>query len=218
MAISTYTELVSAIKEWLGRPGDTSLLGDRIPDFITFAEAKLNRGLFVPQMEKRSTTAIDTSSTDPEFVSLPTDFQTMRRVRLNSVSGRPRLEFLSQTQMDDYRTSIENTSGQPRYFSPIGSDIELAPTPNEDYTLEMVYRANLPGLTSSNPTNWLLSLAPDLYLYGALLEASPYLQFDERIAVWGSAMQSALQTLNALGERQSFDAGPSTIRLPGPTP
>ena len=217
MAINTYATLVAAIEEWLARDGDTTLSA-RIPDFITLAESKFNRTLFIPQMEKRATADVDTASDEPEFITLPSDFQTMRRVRLNSVAGKPRLEFLTHTQIEDYRYGIENVSGQPIYFSIVGSEMELAPTPNDDYTLEMVYRANVPALTSSNTTNWLLTLAPDLYLYGALLESSPYLRDDDRIAVWAAGMSSSIEQLNALGSRQSFDIGPSQVMLSGPTP
>jgi hypothetical protein len=169
-------------------------------------------------METRATLTVDTGATDPEFLDLPTDFQTMRSARLSGVTGKPRLGFMTQTQMDDYRYSIDNVSGQPVYFSVSGDQIELAPTPNEDYDVQLVYRANIPALTASNTTNWLLTLAPDLYLYGSLLEASPYIQNDDRLAIWGTALQQVLEQLNNHGDRQSFNSGPSTITLPGVTP
>lgn len=214
--ISTYTELQAAAVEYLGRDQDTTLIA-RVPTFIQFFEAKMNRNLFVPQMEQRSTATVDTGSTDPEFVSLPSDFQTMRSVRLSGVAGKPRLEFRTKTQIDDFRYSRDNTSDQPVYFAIVGTEMELAPTPNEDYALEMVYRKKLPAL-ASNSTNWLLSLAPDLYLYGTLLEAEPYLKNDPRIATWGAGYSMALNDLNNLGFRQSYDSGPSTVTLPGVTP
>lgn len=217
MAINTYATLVSAITEWLARDQDATLTA-RIPDFITLAEAKFNRGLIHPKMETRSTTSVDTTSTSPEFITLPSDFQTMRSVRLSGVTGKPRLAFMTKTQLDDYRYSIDNVSDQPVYFAIVGTEMELAPTPGENYALEMVYRANISALTSSNTTNWLLTLAPDLYLYAALMEASPYLKNDERIGVWASGMQTALDDLNLHGARQSFDSGPSSITLPGVTP
>jgi len=214
MAISTYTELKDAGSNWLGGRTD---LTSRIPEFITLCEAKLNRLLFVPQMETRSTTTVDTAHTEPEFISLPSDFQTMRRVRLSSVTGKPRLQFMTQTQLDDYRYSIDNVSDQPVYFTIMGDEIELAPTPNANFTLEMVYRKKIPAL-ASNSTNWLLTLAPDIYLYGMLLESAPYIKEDSRIAVWAQGFSSVLDDLNNLGFRQSFDSGPTTISLPGVTP
>jgi len=217
VAINTYATLVSAATEWLARDQDTTLIA-RIPDFIKLCEAKLNRTLFVPQMEVRSTTVVDTGSTEPEFISLPSDFQTMRRIRLSSVTGKPPLCFLSGSQIDSKRYDRDNVTGQPTHYSIIGSEIELLPTPNDDYTIEMVYRAYIPALTASNTTNWLLTLAPDLYLYGTLLESAPYIKEDGRVQVWGSAFATVLGDLNLLGARQSFDAGPSEITLPGNTP
>lgn len=217
MAINTYATLVSAVTEWLARDQDATLIA-RIPDFITLCEAKLNRTLFVPQMEQRSTAMVNTASDEPEFISLPSDFQTMRRVRLSSVTGKPRLSFMSQTQLDDYRYSIDNVTDQPVYFTITGTEMELAPTPNEDYTIEMVYRANIPALTASNTTNWLLTLAPDLYLYGVLLEAMPAIKDDGRVALWANGFSTVLNDLNNLGFRQSFDSGPTSISLPGVTP
>lgn len=217
MAINTFDTLKTAATEWLARDQDTTLIA-RIPDFMTLFEAKINRTLFVPQMEQRSTTLTDTSSTEPEFISLPSDFQTMRRIRLSSVAGKPPLSFLSGTQIDTKRYRRDNVTGQPTHYAIIGSEIELVPTPNENYTIEMVYRKNIPALTASNTTNWLLTLAPDLYLYGVLLESAPYIKEDGRIQTWASGYSMALTDLNNLGFRQSFDAGPSEITLPGCTP
>lgn len=214
MAITTQPELVTAVAEWLARDD----INDRIPDFITLAEAKFNRILFHPGMEKRSTATVNTSADDPEFITLPSNFQTMRRVRLSSVTGKPSLDFMSQTQMADYRYRIGNVSARPLHYSVMGDELELAPTPNEAYTLEMVYRAYIPGLTALNTSNWLLTLAPDLYLYGTLLESAPYIKEDDRLGVWAQAVSLVIDQLNTLGERQSFNAGPSTISLPGVTP
>jgi hypothetical protein len=214
MALANYTDLVSAVADWLARDDLTS----RIPDFITLAEAKFNRVLMHPKMESRDTLTVDTGAASPEFLTLPTGFQAMRSARLSGVTGKPRLEFMTQTQMDDYRYSIDNVSAQPVYFSIYGDEMELAPTPNEDYTVEIVYRANIPALTASNNTNWLMTLAPDLYLYGVLLEAAPYMQNDNRLSVWGTALATVIDQLNAHGERQTANSGPSTIWLPGVTP
>jgi hypothetical protein len=213
VAISNYTQLVSTIAEYLARD-DLTL---RIPDFVTLAEAKFNRTLFHPRMETRTTLTVNTLLPSPEFLDLPTDFQTIRMVRLPDEVGKPRLQFMSQTQIDDYRYSRDNVAGSPVYFTIVGDQIELAPTPNEDMDVEVLYRANIPAL-ATNSTNWLLTIAPDLYLYGTLLEATPYIQNDERISLWATGMQTVLDQLNALAERQSFDSGPTTISLPGVTP
>jgi hypothetical protein len=155
MAISTYTELLAAGANWLARDDLTS----RIPEFIVLCEAKLNRSLFVRQMETRSTTSADTTDDEPEFISLPSDFQSMRRIRLSGVTGKPRLQFLSGTQADEFRYGSDNSAAQPTHFTIMGDELELIPTPDDDYAIEMVYRKNIPAL-ATNSTNWLLTLAP----------------------------------------------------------
>ena len=214
MAINTYATLVTAVDNWLARADLTA----RTPEFIALAEAKFNRELRCRQMEQRSTATVDTASSEPEFIALPGDFHTMRRVRLSSVSGKPRLGFLSGTQMDDQRYSSSNTTGQPQHFTVFGDEMEILPTPDSAYTIEMVYRKYIPALSSDNTTNWLLTLAPDLYLYGALMEAAPYMHEDERIQTWSSGVTGAINGLNEMSLDASFNAGPVQIRASGPPP
>jgi hypothetical protein len=214
--ITDYTTLQAAVVEYLARDQDTFLVA-RVPSFIQMSEAKFNRTVFTRQMEARSSSTTDTTDDEPEFVSLPSDFQSMRRIRLSGVTGKPILSFKTATQLDEYRLAIGNVASQPKYFSIFGSELELAPTPDANYALEMIYRANVPAL-SSNSTNWLLTLAPDLYLYGALMEAAPYLKNDARLGVWGSGFKQALDDLNELGLKSAFNAGPVQVTISGVTP
>jgi hypothetical protein len=215
--IANYSDLQDAVTEYLARDQDATLIA-RIPTFIQFAEAKFNRELFVRQMEARSTTTVDTLSTEPEFISLPSDFQSMRRIRLPGVDGKPTLEFKSPAGLDAYRLSVKNIADQPGYFTIFGDEIELAPTPNDAFVIEMVYRKVVPPL-ATNSTNWLLLLAPDLYLYGALLESAPYIKEDARIQTWGMGFANAMTGLNKLSDAASvFSAGTTRMRIAGPTP
>jgi hypothetical protein len=211
--IVDYVSLQTAVTEYLARDQDATLIA-RIPSFVQLAEAKFNRQLFVRQMEQRSSALVNLASSEPEFISLPADFQSMRRVRLSSVTGKPLLEFKSGSQIDDYRYATSNIQARPRYFTVFANEIELAPTPDAAYTVEMVYRQSIPPL-ASNGSNWLLTLAPDLYLYGALLESAPYLKEDGRIQTWGLGLNSALADLNNCGLTSTFNAGPMTVRISG---
>lgn len=211
--IVDYASLQSAVTEYLARNQDATLIA-RIPTFIQLAEAKFNRQLVVRQMEQRATALVNLASSEPEFISLPSDFQSMRRVRISSVTGKPALEFKSGAQIDEYRFETFNVSGRPRYFTLFGDELEMAPTPDAAYTIEMVYRRNIPPL-AEHPSNWLLTLAPDLYLYGALLESAPYIKEDNRIQTWGLGFTAALSDLNNLGLTSTFNAGPMAVRVSG---
>lgn len=215
MSSASYSDLVAAVSSWLGGRTD---LNDRIPDFIALAEAKFNRDLAVRQMEQRSATTIDITSPSPEFISLPADFRSMRWLRVSSVSGKPHLDYLSPIALDEFRSARGDVAGQPRVFTLLASDIEICPTPDQNYTLEMVYRRTLPGLSANNQTNWLIAMAPDLYLYATLMEAAVYTQDDERLPVWGAGYKAAVDGLNNLNRSSGFNAGPLTIRSTGITP
>jgi hypothetical protein len=216
--IVDYTSLQAVIIDYLARDQDSYLIA-RIPTLIQLFEAKMNRSLFVRQMEQRSMAVTTFAQTDCEFIALPSDFQSMRRIRLTSaggsvVTGKRPLEFKSTVQMDEFRTENADVPGKPKYFSIFGSEIELAPTPNAAYTVEMIYRQNIPPL-ATNTTNWLLTLSPDLYLYGALMEAAPSIKEDQRIETWGALFASALGDLNQLGTTSTFNAGPLSVRPSG---
>ncbi|WP_139484985.1 phage adaptor protein [Bradyrhizobium ivorense] len=211
--IVDYASLQAAVTEYLARDQDTTLIG-RIPTFIQFAEAKFNRQLFIRQMEQRAIAVTDPTLAEPEFIALPTDFQSMRRVRLSSIAGKPCLEFRSGTQLDEYRFGVSDVAARPLYFTVFGNELEIAPTPDTAYSIEMIYRRTIPPLAATDP-NWLLTLAPDLYLYGTLLEAAPYLKDDGRIQTWGLGFSAALNDLNNLGLTSTFNAGPMTVRSSG---
>jgi hypothetical protein len=213
MAITTFAELKEAAANWIARDDLTA----RIPEFIVLAEAKFNRLLKCHDMEQRSTAPVDTTSDEPEFLSLPADYQSMRRVRLSSVTGKPRLVFLANAMMDEKRYARANATGQPIYFTITGAEMELFPTPDGAYTLEMTYRKLIPAL-ATNSANWLLTNHPDAYLYGTLMEAEPYMKNDARIAVWGSGLSAVIEQINSVSDQDAFNAGPLNLQVSGPTP
>ena len=72
----------------------------------------------------------------------------------------------------------------------------ITPTPDQEYPFEVLYYELPPLLDDSIQTNWLTEYAPQLLLYGALLEATPFLKNDERIPVWQQYYDRAAAMLN----------------------
>jgi hypothetical protein len=218
MAIASYSDLLLAVQDWLFGRTD---LEARSPDFIAFAEAKFNRTMKCRQMEARATTAVDMTSATPQYLSLPADFQIMRRIRLLGMPGQSRLSFATGQQIDDMRDNTDDRAATPTHFTLLGTELELFPTPAAAVSFEMIYRRNMPALNTTPSggtliiTNWLLALAPDAYLHGALMEAAPYLAEDERIPVWQGKLETTVQELNQLSQDALYNAGPLTIRRAG---
>jgi hypothetical protein len=72
----------------------------------------------------------------------------------------------------------------------------FAPTPDAEYPFEILYYELPPLLDESVQTNWITEYAPQLLLYGTLVEATPFLKNDERIPVWQSMYDRAAAMLN----------------------
>lgn len=194
MSIANYNDLVVAVGNYLARD-DLTL---RVPEFIALAEAKFNRELRCRQMETRTKLTANILAAEPAYLTLPSDFQTMRTVCLFSVTDKPRLEYLDDDRLKDFRSNVGDLTTQPRYYGIDSATMELVPRPDANYVVEIVYRALIPALTLTTQTNWLITLAPDAYLYGTLLETAPYMKEDPRIEVWAAGLKNALEGLNRL--------------------
>lgn len=94
-------------------------------------------------------------------------------------------------------TPDSNITGLPRFYADYNYNWWLfAPTPNINYPWEVNYYQLPPLLDNGNQTNWLTDFAPNLLLYRALLEATPYLKNDERIPTWQTLYQEQLTTID----------------------
>lgn len=88
-------------------------------------------------------------------------------------------------------------TAQPIFYSDYDySHWLIAPTPDAAYPFEVLYYELPPLLDDAVQTNWLSEYAPQLLLYGTLLEATPFLKNDERIPVWQNMYDRAAAMLN----------------------
>ena len=185
MPFSNYTELQAAIADWLSRSDLTAV----IPDFVRLAESRLQRELRVSAMMK---TVTGTLSVNP--LVLPTDFM---EIQVFTIGGTTPVSpaYLSP----DTFASLPQNTGTSVYLTITNNQLYMNPfSSGSNYTL--VYFSTLPPL-SSNSTNWLLSSSPDVYLFGSLLEAAPYLLNDERVDLWQSRLTGALAEINGNDRR-----------------
>tara|TARA_B100000676_G_scaffold301096_1_gene347756 strand:+ start:1870 stop:2487 length:618 start_codon:yes stop_codon:yes gene_type:complete len=190
MAISTYSELKSAIADWLNRDDLTSV----IPSFIELAEAELTRNLRHRKMIARADATINS-----EYTQTPTDwFQTQTLIL--ETDPVTTLEYLTPEALNAKRAE-STANGKPLFYTMIGTEIQVYPVPSGDHTAEMVYYSKIPSLSDSETTNWLLTLAPDIYLYGSLMQSAPYLQDDNRLSVWNALYQKKIEDIYISDQR-----------------
>ena len=197
MALTTYTELKASVADWLNRSDLTAA----IPDFISLAEAQIERTLRTRQMIVRAN-----ASFNVEFGATPADFLEVRSFKLSGTNPPTPLSFMTIDALDAESTKF-TASGRPKFFGIVGGQFRLVPTPDSNYATELTYYAKLSKLSASVATNFILSASPDIYLYGALLQAAPYLQDDNRISVWATLYERALNDLQTADDRGASSGG-----------
>ena len=186
MAIGTFAELKTAAANWL----DRSDLTDRIPEFISLAEARFNRVLRIRDMETVST-AISTTAGTREY-SLPTGFVQMKEFHLSTDPITP-LAYITPEMMS--RMWAGSAKAKPQVFTIIADNVRLGPNPDAVYTTSMLYYKTFTALSASNTTSDMLTNNPDVYLYGTLLEAEPFIMNDERVPLWATAFKQAIDDI-----------------------
>lgn len=196
MALTDYAGLVSAISsEWMHRTDVTAVA----PVAIALAEAKFNRRLRTVHQELAlSETAIDASYQ----VSIPSNFRAVKRLwrtdEPKTILQAKTLEFVVKRQAIGQLAlnyCIEDTKFR---FDGTGS------------VAGVLYR-NIPGLTGSNTTNWLLTAEPDLYLFNCMEAMCKYAKDFQAAQYWGGLGDAAINEMNRAEARDQF-SGPLMVR------
>ena len=181
MAISTYSELQTAVANWLDRDDLTA----RIPEFIALAEARFNRILRLRSMEAKYTA---NTVAGQRNLALPANYIQMRNFQVNS---NP-LTTLSYVTPEIYdRLWGGSTSGTPKFYTILANEVSFGPIPASVMQVEMLFYKKFDNLSVTTTTNLLLTDAPDIYLYGSMLEAEPFIMNDERVPLWATALERA---------------------------
>ncbi|MEL0099797.1 MAG: hypothetical protein VW907_09600, partial [Opitutae bacterium] len=170
MALTNYSELQTAIGDWLNRAD----LDQKIPDFISLAESTLNDVLRSADMVASTTAAITSGR-----ATLPSDALEIVYAQVADTEDEP-LEQIAPQQLTMLRRTRTRDAGNPRFYAIVGRQLVVTPTPSGSLSLDLDYYQRIPALTSSNTSNWLLTDAPHVYLYTSLLHATPFLMDDAR--------------------------------------
>jgi hypothetical protein len=203
MGIANYSDLQAAIGDWLNR-GD---LVQQIPDFITLAEATLNKVVRHSRMVATGNVTVNANS---QKTTAPTDMLEPIFVQVQADPDSP-IEQVSVNQLIMLRRNRMRAAGVPRFFALVGRNIEVTPVPTGNTTLEVTYYQQIPALTVGAPTNWLLTYDPDLYLYTSLMHAAPFLRDDARTVVMENLVSKNILSSVNQNRIATFD----NVRVPG---
>lgn len=195
--MNTYSTLKQSIYDFLARDD----LASFVDTFIDIAEARVGRRLKIRAME---TTGTLTCSTSVATVALPARYAGMRSIHL---AGSIRYQLMYNTP--EQLNSQSDTTGQPRFFSIVGDNIQFNCIPDSAYTISVSYYATFAALSDSNTSNWLTTNVPHLLLYGALQAAAEFIQDDAQAQKWASLFQQAIDEAEIADESEKFGPAPT---------
>lgn len=195
MSITTYSELQTAVSNWLKRSDLTSY----IPDFVTLGEARIFRELRSVDMETSFSTAITTG-----VISLPTSYLALKFSYINSSPvqwlGRKTARWI----YENYPTRSSDST--PKFIAREGQSFIFGPYPDSGYTVKGVYYKNIGPLSSS--AHAVFTNNPDLYLFAALVAATPFIKDDKRVVLWEAQYQGILKSEQGRSDKEEYSGSP----------
>lgn len=188
-----YAELQVKVADWLHRTD----LAAAIPGFIELAEERLNRDLRVRQME----VALAVTPITDNRIAVPEGTVGVKTLWVPGSLNHPILpqSFESVLAMD--------ATGRPTRYAWQGSEFYF----NGSGDVQGVLYQAIPSLSEANPSNWLSTAHPSVYLFGAMLEAGIYTK-DADMAVYAQRFHNAIGAITSADERDRF-GGPLVARV-----
>ena len=215
-----YNELVTNIRNYT--EVDANVFSNSVIDnFITFAENKILRDidLDVFKLEVQGS-----MSQNNKFLTAPSDILTHRYMILTSAGGEQIfLEFRDTSFMKEFWPNGTET-GIPKYYSVWDQNtFYIAPTPNQNFSVELGYIYRPQQLSSTNQTTWISTNAPEALFYACLIQAYSYTKGPaEMLAYFTNSYKEAIQGLGIEQQgrrrRDEFRDGMARVYLKSESP
>jgi hypothetical protein len=195
----TFESLQQDVRRYLERGAtlaSDAVVYEQIPRLINLAERRIARELKVQGFINVVTGTLDAGQS---VYPKPDRWRDTVSFNIGTGATLNNRQFLYTRDYEYLRSYWPNAldTDQPVFYSDYDySHWLIAPTPDQDYPFEILYYELPPLLDDSVQTNWITEYAPQLLLYGTLLEATPFLKNDERIQVWQNMYDRSAAMLN----------------------
>jgi hypothetical protein len=201
--ITSLTTLETAVTDYLAR----SNLSTFVPNFVQAWEEDFYREPknFGRWMEVALSSVIASS-----VIAVPSDYMALKYAYVNG-SPASRLDRVSLNQLYGAYPRGGDT-GIPRWIARDVSSFVFGPAPDSGYTIKGTYwgkPTNLRSAATDASAHYMIVNAPDVCLFGSLLQAVPFIKDDARIAVWQGMHDRALQSYRRLQRDEEQSGSPS---------
>lgn len=200
--VMTYNSLVESVQRWVKHAASSDFTAE-LPRLIDSTERKVARALKTLLSIRYADDVLTVSN---NLVPKPTRWLETVSLQIRIGSGFVQWKVLQQRDYE-YINQIypnQNTTAEPRFFTDFEYDqIILAPTPALAHPFRIGFYERPASLDATNTQNWLTRNAPDLMLYGLLLESAPFLRADERMELWGKEYDRKLIEITGEDKRRT---------------
>ena len=217
----TYAELITKIRDYC--EVDSNVFSSTILNgFISDAEFRILRD--VDSDNNRSYAQADIVA-GQRYVNTPLindETLIIRSAQITNSTGgannssRSFLEYRDTSFISEFNPT--NVTGVPKYYSYWDENtIVLAPTPDQNYNMQINYILKPAGLSSSNTTTYLSKEFPNGLLYACLVEAYGFLKGPaDMIQFYEGKYKQALEgfTVEQMGRRRRDEYQGGSPRLP----
>lgn len=210
MALSNYTEISASIADWLNRAGFSEIT-DRVEDFILLAHKRIVREVRAPWMEDDATPSV--SATTGE-ASLPADYLDAKSLTYTDTSATKTYGLVRAPRYIVEHKQAD--TGPCKFYEVNGSTIYVGPMPAADDEFILYYYADPGPISSTTATNVISNEAPELYLYGALIEAAIFMKDSETAALYKQEFLEAKQRVEMYSTRYENSGDAMTGRRERP--
>ena len=201
MAQQTLTDLRERLKAWSNR---SDISDTKYNDFINIALSRLLRLVRIPVLEAQATLTLVSGEAE-----IPRDYLEAIDLRVQA-SGR--LRSLERKDVS-FVQERKHESGNPCWFARRGTKFIVAPTPEEGTSLELYYYITFQPLVQDSDTNWFVSDAPEVLLYGALSELALYNRDEVQAAQWEAKFQNHAKEIQQMSDTAEWSGSSLTIQL-----
>ncbi len=209
-----YSELLSNVRDY-AEVGSEVLTDSLINTFLVNVENKVQRELDLDAFRKFQFSSFTIGS---PFITMPDDFAFERGVQIkDQITGdRTWLQQKDTTFIDEYNVDRSDT-GTPKYYANWDQNtLIVAPTPNAAFEIELWYNKTPDRLSSTNTTTYLSNNAPEVLIYGTVVEAFSYLKNPTYVQLYDQKYAQAVQFLaqTQMGRKRRDEYSDGVLRIP----
>ena len=220
-----YSELLNNVRNYT--EVDSNVLSNSVVNvFITNTENKIDRAIDGDYQRRFATTTCTANNAFLDVSGPEGGFRFARALQLiKSNDERVWLQQVDTTFIDEYAversTTDTNYTGQPKYWANWNNtNLILAPTPDQVYTIEMWYNETPErlgnGSGSTSTTTFVSNNAPEVLLYGVLAESFSYLKNIQDMQLYEAKFTSALKLFadEQMGRKRRDEYVDGVLRIP----